>query len=208
MKKIIAIILSLVSLLALPTNCSFAKEIQPAETSKHTASVGKNNDTRKKSQREKTIENLKRNLKNYNEKHQKLIQKYKSMTDEQFNRFAFLITFLWSFIWCTIGSIIGSTIGSLIGKSIDESYEAGYIDGKKIGRQLGYFEGKISQEDSYMIKFINRDSGFLSDTRALVRKLLATLHPDSFHKKGNGKSFDDVKELYYTATNFYDNHFK
>ena len=112
MKKVIASILSLALLSGLFVNSSFAEEIQPPKVTQEKASDVLNLENQKSSfnisdsidkgepvkdeipgqpepnktsaYKEKNIEKLKKDLEMYNEKQQKLIQKYENMTDREF----------------------------------------------------------------------------------------------------------------------------
>lgn len=83
MKKFISSILSLALLSGLFVNPSFAEEIQPAEVTQEKASNVQLKQSGLTAQ-EKAAEKLKSDLKKYNEKQQKLIQKYENMTDKEF----------------------------------------------------------------------------------------------------------------------------
>ncbi len=83
MKKVIASILSLALLSGLFVNPSFAEEIQSTKVAQEKASNVQLNQPGVTAQ-EKAAEKLKSDLKKYNEKQQKLIQKYENMTDKEF----------------------------------------------------------------------------------------------------------------------------
>ncbi len=228
MKRFISSILSLAFLSGLFVNSSFAEELQSTEVAQEKASnmcgpesqqdsttvtsdnASKNetahmetvnqpanlnkDNVNKKSNREKAIETLQNNIKKYTEKQQKLIKKYENMTDKQFTWFSYAVGAAFGFLGSFVGSAIGLAISLLIDKSIVDSYNEGYEE--------GYAKGQENSEDPFA-KRAKCNKGLPPQTKQLVVKLLALLHPDSFPKNGQGKSFNDVKEVYYNLTNFY-----
>lgn len=230
MNKIVASILSLTILSCVFTNTSFAKKyestdpIQKSLPDKFNSNsqdlfniqdsvkenkteyfekvndqkLIKNNNFGKKSAREETIENLKNNLKKYIGQQQKLIQKYENMTDIKFNLFTFFISFLYSYLGALVGNIVGTIVGLLIEKSMYkfyyEGYERGYKIGKKYCQTISYFHNNFNVL-TYNKKLIE-----------LIKNILVTLHPDKFLKKL--KTFDDIKDLYYEANDFYEVYLK
>ncbi len=243
MKKVIASILSLALLSGLFVNASFAEEIQPAEVTQEKAFNVQLNQSDLTAQ-EKAAEKLKSDLKKYNEKQQKLIQKYENMTDKEFK---------WDKIKKTFMKILGAVV-SFLGtvwvidlyydkenqgykKGVKAGYHNGHIDGYKegaekersicekgggdylmgfmMGLNQGFEEGRLKgiEEGFYQGEVKARTEcdrnarakcdNVLPDTGALVKKVLANLHPDHFPK-----NFDDVKDLYNNATNFYNTYLK
>lgn len=200
MKKVIASILSLALLSGLSVNPSFADEIQPAEVTQEKASNVQLNQPGLTAQ-EKAAEKLKSDLKKYNEKQQKLIQKYENMTDKEFRWDKIKRFLIKASVAIAIVYVFSTTFLYAACKGLDEgedcwreniNYKRGYANGENDGV-------KRSNESN------TKCNNILPNTRELVKKILATLHPDSFKKRG--KTFTDVKKLYDNANDFYKKHF-
>lgn len=227
MKKIIASVLTLAFLSGGSVNISFAEEIQLAETAQEKAlnmlnnndkndvcdgldNTSKNetidsevtnkpanpikNNANKKSAREKSIEKIKNDI----EKKQKLIQKYENMTDKKFSWRRVLLATIKS-----IGVLfLMSCSMCAIGIALLRNFELGYYSGYSAGYTACY-ESNLGRHS--FSQSTDGNSAFLSEAKTFVRKLLSTFHPDTFKQ---AKTFDDVKELYYLANNFYDDYLK
>lgn len=223
MKKVIASILSLALLSGLFVNPSFAEEIQTAEVTQEKASNVQLNQPGLTAQ-EKAAEKLKSDLKKYNEKQQKLIRKYENMTDKEF-KWDKIKKFLMKAFFALVcaGFVSGSYLyiskkmaderksGEEAGKKVGydfghkigyySGYQAGYDEGESDGRKFGEFDCVVKHHFQDPKECIDR-----AKTKKVVNKILASLHPYVFSKKG--KNFDDVKEVYYNLTNFYDKYLK
>lgn len=227
MKKVIASILSLALLSGLFVNPSFAEEIQSTKVAQEKASNIQLNQPGLTAQ-EKAAEKLKSDLKKYNEKQQKLIQKYENMTDKEF-RWDKVKKFLMKAFFALVctGFVSGTYLymskkmtderkaGREAGEKVgyDFGYDLGHKTGYYFGRQAGYDEGerdgrKFGEFDCIVKHHFQDPKECIDRAKAkkVVNKILAFLHPDVFSKKG--KNFDDVKEVYYNLTNFYDKYLK
>ena len=203
MKKIIASILSFVSLLAPPTNCSFAKEIQPAETSKHTASVGKNN-ARKKSEQEKYINKMYENEKKYSDSVNKEIEKVKNMSEKELKRYlnkSYLIK-VWSQIRPFIRIVCWGIFEHMFithflepywNKTFYYAYEKGFNVGQNIKK-----DSDINDPEALSL---------IADIKKGLCSFINNFHPDVISKKAKDPTFFDKiyseLELLYNKTKYF-----
>lgn len=232
MKKVIASILSLALLSGLFVNSSFAEEIQPPKVTQEKASDVLNLENQKSSfnisdsidkgepvkdeipgqpepnktsaYKEKNIEKLKKDLEMYNEKQQKLIQKYENMTDKGFywaKTKSFFIKTLAAFL------IVGVFVVTYSFGVDDSFHEGRFCRRENIDYQFGYVKGLKKGEKERQENQLSptKCSNIIPGTKEIVRKFLSTLHPDYFKR---GKTFNDVKELYDDVTNFCNKHFR
>lgn len=228
MKRIVVSILSVAFLSGLFVDISFAEETQPIATIQEKASDATSNNVNKSESKAQTFNNseltgqkntaekLKNDLRKYNEKQQELIQKYKNMTNKEFiwdKVKNYLLKFL---VACGVVGALFGTYCCGFKYGFDDGYDIWDHDQNPIfGEDVekGYKQWKDRRkykgfEQGYKDGFSNASkcNRVLADTSLLVSTLLATFKPDSFPQKG--KSFNDVKELYYNATNFYDTYLK
>ena len=219
MKKFISSMLSLAFLSGLFVNSSFAAGIQPSEVAQEKAPNTQLNQSELTAQ-EKTAEKLKSDLKKYNEKQQKLIQKYENMTNKEFRWDKIKKFFMKAFFVLVCAGFVSRTYLYISKKMADErtageevgydfghkigyysGYQAGYDEGESDGRKFGEFDCVVKHHFQDPKECIDR-----TKAKKVVNKILASLHPDVLSKKG--KNFDDVKEVYYNLTNFYDRYLK
>lgn len=154
--------------------------------------------------KEKNIKKLKDELKNCNENMQKKIQEYENMTDKKFRClkfFGYILGFL-------IDVLIIGTFVVTYSYGIDKTFYKGQeCRNENIKYQEGYASGFLKgQKEGIKKSSTDKCNNISPDTRGFVKKILVTLHPDSFGKKG--KTFNDVKSLYDSANNFYEKHLK
>lgn len=209
MKKIIASILSLVFLSGLPTNCSFAKEIQPAETSNHTASRSKNN-ARKKSEQEKYINKMYENEKKYSDSVNKEIEKVKNMSEKELKRYlnksylilygprslSFILSFFFTFFWEKLGALISTLFLKI--------YKCGFEKGFNQGENKRNIKKDLSTSDYEHI--------LISDMKRRLKLFLINFHPDVIFKNIKDptffdKIFPELELLYNKAQYFCDKGF-
>lgn len=180
--------------------------------------------TNKKTGREKTIEFLKKYTKDYNETQQRLIRQYENMTDKEIRWDKIKKFFMRACIFCgTVGSLVGALIGTYclgLKWGFDDGYDSFYwyvIPGETPPKDFGYKKGEDRQKcrgekngfnQGYADGLVDADkcNYVVSNTSFLFATVLTILKPDSFPKEG--KNFNDVKEVYYNLTNFYDEYLK
>ncbi len=84
-----------------------------------------------------------------------------------------------------------------------ENFYRGYSVGLREGKKEGFYQGEAKARAECDKLARTKCNNVSPKIKKLVINALAALHPDHFPKK-----FDDVKELYYNLTNFYDTSLK
>ena len=145
------------------------------------------NENDKKTIMEKTADAMKENLKKHNEQIRNEIQKIKDMSGWEFK--LYLIKSHFNFIFLILDAIfLCSLFGYYSVKNYNLGFKAGQEEFLKRSRDSVNYRSDLYTE--------------LNNFKKSLGKLLTAI------KSGEIKNFDNIKSLYYNATNFYDTYLR